>query len=57
MDIGGLVDMDFSYSKTQENFVEEIRTWLEEHIQGEFLALRGKGLTGHDDVDPQLQIA
>ena len=57
MDIGGLVDMDFSYSKTQENFVEEVRTWLEEHIQGEFLALRGKGFTGHDDVDPQLQIA
>ena len=49
--------MDFSYTKDQADFCEEVRTWLEEHIRGDFLKLRGKGLTGHDDVDPELQIA
>ena len=49
--------MNFSYTTEQTDFVEEVRTWLEEHIKGDFFALRGKGLTGHDDVDPQLQIA
>ena len=42
--------MDFTYSITEKEFVEEVRTWLEEHIVGEFVSLRGKGLTGHDDV-------
>ena len=49
--------MDFSYTKAQTDFCEEVRTWLEEHIRGDFVKLRGKGLTGHDDVDPELQIA
>lgn len=52
-----LTKMNFSYTTEQTDFVEEVRTWLEEHIKGDFSALRGKGLTGHDDVDPQLQIA
>ena len=49
--------MDFSYTKDQTDFCDEVRTWLEEHIRGDFVKLRGKGLTGHDDVDPELQIA
>ena len=49
--------MDFSYTKAQTDFCDEVRTWLEEHIRGDFVKLRGKGLTGHDDVDPELQIA
>ena len=49
--------MDFSYTQPQKEFCEEVRTWLEEHIRGDFSKLRGKGLTGHDDVDPELQIA
>ena len=48
--------MDFTYSITEKEFVEEVRTWLEEHIVGEFVSLRGKGLTGHDDVPAELQI-
>ncbi len=51
------ISMDFTYTKSEREFVEEVRTWLEENIKGEFTALRGKGLTGHEDVDPQLQIA
>ena len=49
--------MDFSYTKAQADFCDEVRTWLEERIRGDFVKLRGKGLTGHDDVDPELQIA
>ena len=48
--------MDFTYSITEKEFVDEVRTWLEEHIVGEFVSLRGKGLTGHDDVPAELQI-
>ena len=48
--------MDFTYSITEKEFVDEVRTWLEEHIVGEFVSIRGKGLTGHDDVPAELQI-
>tara|TARA_B110000014_G_scaffold244371_1_gene215514 strand:+ start:1327 stop:2538 length:1212 start_codon:yes stop_codon:yes gene_type:complete len=49
--------MDFTYTTSETEFIDEVRTWLEEHIKGEFVSLRGKGLTGHEDVDPSLQIA
>lgn len=49
--------MDFSYSPAEMDFVDEVRTWLSEHMVGDFAALCGRGLTGHDDVDPELQIA
>ena len=48
--------MDFTYSNTEKQFVDEVRTWLEEHIVGDFISLQGKGLTGHDDVPAELQI-
>jgi alkylation response protein AidB-like acyl-CoA dehydrogenase len=49
--------MDFSFSAAELDFVDEVRTWLAEHVVGEFSSLSGRGLTGHDDVDPELQIA
>jgi alkylation response protein AidB-like acyl-CoA dehydrogenase len=48
--------MDFAFSAAELDFVDEVRTWLGEHMVGDFAALSGRGLTGHDDVDPQLQI-
>ena len=49
--------MDFSFTPAELEFVDEVRTWLSEHMVGEFASLSGRGLTGHDDVDPELQIA
>ncbi|MFN3218833.1 MAG: acyl-CoA dehydrogenase family protein [Acidimicrobiales bacterium] len=49
--------MDFRFSPAELDFVDEVRTWLDEHLTGPFAELKGRGLTGHDDVDPELQIA
>lgn len=49
--------MDFAFTKDELEFADEVRTWLNEHVVGDFAALSGRGLTGHDDVDPELQIA
>ena len=49
--------MDFSFTPAELEFVDEVRTWLSEHMVGDFATLSGRGLTGHDDVDPELQIA
>lgn len=49
--------MDFRFTPAELEFVDEVRTWLDEHVVGDFAAMRGRGLTGHDDVDPELQIA
>ena len=49
--------MDFRFSPAELDFVDEVRTWLDEHLTGDFAELEGRGLTGHDDVDPELQIA
>jgi len=38
-------------------FAYEVRTWLEEHLVGPFAGLRGRGLTGQEDIAPELQIA
>ena len=38
-------------------FADEVRTWLEEHLVGEFAAFRGMGLTGQEDIPPEVQIA
>ena len=51
------ITMDFRYTKSETEFVDEVRTWLKDHVKGEFVALQNKGLTGHEDVDPELQIA
>ncbi len=49
--------MDFGLDPALRDFRDEVRTWLEEHLTGEFGAYRGKGLTGQTDIDPQVQIA
>ena len=49
--------MDFTFTTEELAFVDEVRTWLHEHMVGDFKTMSGKGLTGHDDVDPELQIA
>ena len=41
--------MDLSYSREDEAFRAEVRTWLEEHLTGEFAELRGKGY----DIGPE----
>ena len=38
-------------------FADEVRTWLEEHLVGEFGRYRGLGLTGQEDVPVDVQIA
>ncbi len=49
--------MDFRLSAIEEAFRDEVRTWLEEHLIGEFADLRGRGGYGRDDIAPELQIA
>lgn len=48
--------MYFSLTKSEEDFAEEVRTWLEEHLVGEFATMRGKGGTGQEDLEPELLI-
>ncbi len=40
--------MDLSYSPEDEAFRAEVRSWLEEHLSGEFAELRGKGGPGRE---------
>ncbi len=49
--------MDFSLTPQEETFAEEVRTWLQEHLVGDFAALRGRGGTGQEDIPPELLIA
>ena len=48
--------MDLSYSAEDEAFRAEIRGWLEEHLSGEFGALRGLGGPGreHEAIEERL---
>ncbi len=41
--------MDLTQSAADLAFREEVRSWLEEHLSGEFAGLRGKGGSGRDD--------
>ena len=49
--------MDFSLSPAEQDFRDEVRTWLEEHLVGEFGALRGRGGMGQEDISLELQMA
>jgi len=49
--------MDSGSGPQLEDFADEVRVWLEEHMVGEFAGLRGRGLTGQEDIAPELQIA
>ncbi len=49
--------MDFTLTPQELTFADEVRTWLEEHLVGDFTQLRGKGGTGQEDISPELLIA
>ncbi|MCY4037196.1 MAG: acyl-CoA dehydrogenase family protein [bacterium] len=49
--------MDFDLTTAEEDFRDEVRTWLEEHLVGEFAGLRGRGGTGQEDIPAEQQIA
>lgn len=40
--------MDFTFSKEDERFREEVRTWLEEKLSGDFKLIRGRGGPGDE---------
>ena len=48
--------MDFALTPAELAFKDEVRTWLEAHLVGEFAELRGRGGTGQEDVEPALLI-
>lgn len=49
--------MDIGWDLDLADFAEEVRTWLEEHLSGEFGRYRGRGLTGQDDIPVEVQLA
>ena len=49
--------MDVRLDPALLEFKDEVRTWLEEHLAGEFGRYRGRGLTGHEDIPAEIQIA
>jgi alkylation response protein AidB-like acyl-CoA dehydrogenase len=46
--------MDVRFSAADEGFRLEVRTWLEEHLVGEFAALRGRG--GSGDLEGAVEV-
>ncbi len=48
--------MDVRLDPALRGFADEVRSWLEEHLVGSFAGLRGRGLTGQEDLAPELQI-
>ncbi len=48
--------MDVLLDPSLEEFRDEVRTWLEAHVVGEFSRWRGKGLTGQEDVPVEVQL-
>ena len=51
------MEMDFRSNPALDDFADEVRTWLEEHLVGEFGRYRGRGLTGQEDVPVEVQLA
>ena len=49
--------MDFDLTAPERDFGDEVRTWLEEHLAGEFAELRGRGGMGQEDIPAEQQIA
>ena len=49
--------MDFDLTSAEWDFRDEVRTWLEEHLVGEFAGLRGRGGMGQEDIPAEEQIA
>ena len=42
--------MDLKFTAEEETFRDEVRTWLEENLSGEFSILRGRGGPGDEDA-------
>ena len=49
--------VDIGWDPDLADFAAEARTWLEEHLDGEFVRYRGRGLTGQDDIPVEVQLA
>lgn len=49
--------MDFRSDPASTSFADEVRTWLEEHLVGEFARYRGRGLTRQEDAPVEVQLA
>lgn len=49
--------MDLTFSREDEDFREEVRTWLEENLVGEFAQLRGLGGSGREHEAYEERIA
>ena len=49
--------MEVSRTPAEEAFADEVRTWLEEHLVGEFADLRGRGGVGQEDVEAEVLLA
>jgi alkylation response protein AidB-like acyl-CoA dehydrogenase len=48
--------MDVQLDPPLQEFRDEVRTWLESHVVGEFARWRGKGLTGQEDIPVEVQL-
>jgi len=42
--------VDFQLTPSELAFKDEVRTWLEAHLVGEFAKLRGRGGLGQEDI-------
>ena len=49
--------MELQADPALEDFADEVRTWMEENLVGEFALYRGRGLTGQEDVPVDVQLA
>ena len=49
--------MNFDLTPAEREFRDEVRTWLEEHLVGDFAGLRGRGGMGQEDIPAEEQIA
>lgn len=49
--------VDIGWDPALADFADEVRTWLEEHLAGDFGRYRGRGLTGQDDIPVEVQLA
>ena len=48
--------MDVRLDPSLRSFQDEVRTWLDEHVVGEFAKWKGRGLTGHEDIPVEVQL-
>ncbi len=49
--------MELQLSKEDQEFRDEVRTWLAEHVKGEFAGLQGKGGPGTEEIPFDVEVA